>query len=609
METAPAPRVIRFLDVDVDVATETVRRADQEVRLRHKSFQVLFYLLTNRNRLVSRDELFDAVWDGAAVTEDTLVQCVVEIRKALGDDPRSPRFVRTIPKRGYHFIAPSDEALPPAVATQPPERKRPYWPALAAFAAGSAILVTMLALARSDGLDRAAAPDRAVTSSAIPAAMTTSPEAYRLYALGVARANELRQEEAVALFERALRIDPQFAMAHARIGYAYGVRGYEAARARPYIERALALGTRLSEKDRLIVEGWRLIIANDFENAIGQFQLITDKYPTEVESLLRLANLLTGEERITESLAVLEKARLIDPTRPDIYNALGLYSRIGRHDLSIAARRRYVELRPEEPNAWDSLASSYHAAGRYDEALAQYERALALDPAFVIARYHRASTLVDLGRFREAIADVKECLAQAADDRSRDRALCTLADLYRLSGDHQRELEVARTIRVGTQWVPLAASDASGDQAAMDSLLELGSQFNARGARLNRRKDFYMRGYAALNRGDAEEALRLFRESDRFQPLLWYIDRLDTGVADTCLRLGRFREAADAYARLLELNPNHARALLGRAQANEGLGNLAAARADYRHFLELWKGADPDARDLATARAKLKRLG
>src|SRR5687767_1201583 len=88
METAPAPRVIRFLDVDVDVATETVRRADQEVRLRHKSFQVLLYLLTNRNRLVSRDELFDAVWDGAAVTEDTLVQCVVEIRKALGDEDR-----------------------------------------------------------------------------------------------------------------------------------------------------------------------------------------------------------------------------------------------------------------------------------------------------------------------------------------------------------------------------------------------------------------------------------------------------------------------------------------------------------------------------------------
>ncbi len=72
-----------------------------EISVRPKSFAVLVYLVENSGRLVSRDEIFAAVWPNVAVTDDALVQSISELRQALGDDAR--RLIRTIPRRGYRF--------------------------------------------------------------------------------------------------------------------------------------------------------------------------------------------------------------------------------------------------------------------------------------------------------------------------------------------------------------------------------------------------------------------------------------------------------------------------------------------------------------------------
>jgi TolB-like protein/DNA-binding winged helix-turn-helix (wHTH) protein/lipopolysaccharide biosynthesis regulator YciM len=72
-----------------------------DVVLRPKTFAVLHYLIENSGRLVSKDELFAAVWSNLAVTDDALVQSVGELRRAFGED--GPRLIRTIPRRGYRF--------------------------------------------------------------------------------------------------------------------------------------------------------------------------------------------------------------------------------------------------------------------------------------------------------------------------------------------------------------------------------------------------------------------------------------------------------------------------------------------------------------------------
>src|SRR5512147_1135452 len=70
-----------------------------EIALRPKTFAVLHYLVENVGRLVSKDELFAAVWPNLVVTDDALVQSIGELRRALGDD--GSRLIRTIPRRGY----------------------------------------------------------------------------------------------------------------------------------------------------------------------------------------------------------------------------------------------------------------------------------------------------------------------------------------------------------------------------------------------------------------------------------------------------------------------------------------------------------------------------
>jgi DNA-binding winged helix-turn-helix (wHTH) protein len=71
--------------------------------LRPKTFDLLTYLFRNPRRIVSRDELMEAVWPGVFVTDDSLTQCIAEIRRAFGTN--GTRLLRTVPKRGYVFTA------------------------------------------------------------------------------------------------------------------------------------------------------------------------------------------------------------------------------------------------------------------------------------------------------------------------------------------------------------------------------------------------------------------------------------------------------------------------------------------------------------------------
>lgn len=99
----------RFGEFLLDSDTASLRRGQQEIHLPPKSFQVLAHLIENRRRVVSKQELVEAIWKDTFVTDDALVQTITAIRRALGDDVENPRYVRTKPRVGYQFIAPVDD--------------------------------------------------------------------------------------------------------------------------------------------------------------------------------------------------------------------------------------------------------------------------------------------------------------------------------------------------------------------------------------------------------------------------------------------------------------------------------------------------------------------
>jgi DNA-binding winged helix-turn-helix (wHTH) protein/tetratricopeptide (TPR) repeat protein len=105
-----APAIFRFGPYLADTTAYRVRRGTDVVELTPKLLDLLFHLLDHAGSLVTKEDLLEALWPGANVTENALSQAVSELRHALGDDAAAPTFIKTVARRGYRFIAPVDSA-------------------------------------------------------------------------------------------------------------------------------------------------------------------------------------------------------------------------------------------------------------------------------------------------------------------------------------------------------------------------------------------------------------------------------------------------------------------------------------------------------------------
>ncbi len=106
--------MIDFPPYRLDLRDERLWRDQRAVALRPKTWALLRYLAEHPNVLVEKDELVIAVWGDVAVSDDALTRTISELRRKLHDDPRAPRFIQTVHRRGFRFIAPIDDTIAPA---------------------------------------------------------------------------------------------------------------------------------------------------------------------------------------------------------------------------------------------------------------------------------------------------------------------------------------------------------------------------------------------------------------------------------------------------------------------------------------------------------------
>lgn len=118
-EASPGPSSIRFGVFEADLRTEELRKSGRKLRLPNQSFRVLAMLLNRAGQLVTREELRAQLWPAGTFVEydQGLNAAVNRLREALGDSAEEPRFIETLPKRGYRLIAPIEPIEP---ATAPP---------------------------------------------------------------------------------------------------------------------------------------------------------------------------------------------------------------------------------------------------------------------------------------------------------------------------------------------------------------------------------------------------------------------------------------------------------------------------------------------------------
>jgi DNA-binding winged helix-turn-helix (wHTH) protein len=296
-------RVYRMNGVEVDPSQLSVCREGQVFRLRSKTFQILIHFLEHPGQTITRDELLDRFWPGVSVTEDNLTHSVTEIRKALGDSPRSPRYMETIPKVGYRLAA-TVALVERQEAAPVPVRSRRAWLLAAALAVlllagvtGALWRAGRLLPGRGDSRKSVAvmtfenrsgnpALNWLPGSPLLAEAATNDLEAYRCYMLGLEAARAYRSEEAVQWFSRAVARDEGFAMAQARIGYTYVVSWGQPDRGKPYLEKAFRRAAALPPRDRLQIYAWFALANEDYPAAAKAYREILEAGPADLEARL-----------------------------------------------------------------------------------------------------------------------------------------------------------------------------------------------------------------------------------------------------------------------------------------------------------------------------------
>ena len=109
----------RFGEFQLDPAERQLRRGGEPVELNSRYLDVLTLLVSEQGRLVTKDRFLDEVWNGIPVTDEALTQCIKTLRQRLGDDASAPRFIETVPKHGYRFIAPVEGRTETQAISQP----------------------------------------------------------------------------------------------------------------------------------------------------------------------------------------------------------------------------------------------------------------------------------------------------------------------------------------------------------------------------------------------------------------------------------------------------------------------------------------------------------
>ncbi len=475
--------------------------------------------------------------------------------------------------------------------------------------------------------------------------LTNSADAYRAYVRGEAFLHRLELEKAAEEFRQAVRIDPEFALAHYRLSLAassYGEQGPRLLEARAAAERAAALKDKLPPRDRDLMEGNLLFVTGRLTEAVPLLEAALARNPEHKELLFLLSECYTHSPRDYDprrAAELAERVLALDPDFHSLYTHVALnYAFVG--DFAKVSERLDV-WEPREPETVRLLRSQMRAfEGRTDEALRLSEStkgpsAVSWRIRYAVAasrwdiaksllteeerlgklhRRSRAHLDATLGAFDRAENGYRETLTlQLEADENVGGALVVLslhalAELKALKADHigaQREAERALTVQPDGPFCLYYAGRfaiLAGDLPAAERHLRRLEEVTkiARGPLVPRYRDVLM-AELALARGRPLEAQYLLEHvvgSGRPPSDAWLFEpgpAFREAMTRTYLAIGERRKAAE----VLEVQVNsglervahpvlYVRALYTLGALRFDLGDRVRGRALLQKFLEHW---------------------
>ena len=450
-EVRPYSPPIRFGVFEVDLQSGELRRQGLKVKLQEQPFQVLVMLLVRPGEVVAREELQSKLWpaDTFVDFDRGLNKAINRLREALGDGADSPRFIETLPRRGYRFIAPVKTAgtrlrLRPSENSHPGGSLRKRW---LLASAGVLLGITLLSLGLNVGgmryrlLSQRAQP-RIESIAVLPLQNLSGDPAQEYFADGMTDEliTEIAKIGSLRVMSRTSIM--QYKGAHKRL---------------PVIAREL--GVDAIVEGTVVRSGPKVRITAQLIQARDDRHLWSDKYEGDLGDVLKLqgevAEAIAGQIQIKltpQEHAILARARPINPQAYEAYLAGNYFRNKMEGGKSIELFTRAIELDPAYAQGYAGLSMSYVYLGIFglrpsgevypkaraaamkalelDETVAEahltladvkkgydwdwvgaeaaYKRALELNPSYSMAHALYADYLSKMRRHEEAIAEARQ---------------------------------------------------------------------------------------------------------------------------------------------------------------------------------------------------------
>jgi tetratricopeptide (TPR) repeat protein len=257
---------------------------------------------------------------------------------------------------------------------------------------------------------------------------TSSAEARQIYVQARDKADNLELEAAAELAERAIALDPDFAMAY--LLRAETIGGYPGFSRN--LDKAVSLADKVSPGEQHWIRARKAQADGDGSAVRMHLAALATLFPDDEHVLLRLAGYQAFTVRNWTQAAVhLRKATARAPSFAPAYNLLGYAEMaLGDEDRAEASFKKYLSLLPDRPNPYDSYAEMLMKAGRYDESIAQYRKALEKDAGFVSSLAGIGTNQMFERQYDAARETFEQERAKAADLDGQLDAMANIATSY-----------------------------------------------------------------------------------------------------------------------------------------------------------------------------------
>jgi serine/threonine protein kinase/predicted Zn-dependent protease len=500
---------------------------------------------------------------------------------------------------------------------------------------------------------------------------TSSHEAYKYYSEG--RKYHLNADylRSIQLMERAIELDPEFAMAYRSMGMSYDLRGF-VAEGRKHLKKAVELSSRLSERERYIILGSFFMSSdNTYDKAIESFQKLLELYPDDKYGNYNLGLLYIYIEEWDKAL---ERYQIrLQSKNADLFDysdfALA-YMGKGLFDKAREVLNSYLDNFPDNALIHRTMCLTYIYEGKLDLALEEIDKAFLLDPSHYVNIRRKGDIYLFKGDFIQAEKEYQK-LIESELPEAIGWGIVRLGWLYLAQGKFRKAREevnvgIELVLRAGEPWAAsgyhqMLAHNYQGSGNYEQSLKEAEEALKAAVAadfRLYQIDALYNKGIAYVKMKSLDEAEKVAEELKQMVEEGFYSKRIRTyyyltglmklekekfseaiqdfkkdlslesygplnrsarvldSLALAYYRSGDVDKAREEYERItsltagrLHLGDIYAKSFYKLGKIYEQQGNKSKAIEHYEKFLDLWKDADPGIAEVEDAKKRLAAMG